>query len=219
MDIVLSCILSIVGMKEATNFIRAAGQMAQGTHCFGFHVRKAENAGSPHPVRFHLPPYAFARIPFGTIPGQPIQAQLPLIAPYLFGYLPRLVGGMAIPNQKNRLRSPNHQTVQESANHLPIHFTLFNHKPHAAAPIHHAKHVQAISRARTTHHRGLPLKPPRRPRMIIAAQPGFIANQISALSRLASLAIAGYSSSIHCRTRAGSCWYARHKGFCGVMPN
>ncbi len=46
-DIVLSCILSIVGMKEATNFFRAAGQMAQGTHCFGFHVRKAENAGSP----------------------------------------------------------------------------------------------------------------------------------------------------------------------------
>ena len=98
--------------------------MTQSTHCFGFHVREAENAGSPQPMRFHLSPYAFARIQFRAIPGQPIHAQLPLIAPYFFGHFPRLVGGMAIPNQKNRLRSPNHQTVQEPANHLPIHFTF-----------------------------------------------------------------------------------------------
>ena len=174
MDIVLSRVLSRLSMKEATNFIRATGQMTKSTHCFGFHVREAEDASSPQPVRFHLSPYAFAWIQFRTIPGQPIDAQLPLIGPYFFGHFPGLVGGMAIPNQKNGFRSPHHQTVQEPANHLPIHFTLFKHKPHAAAPIHHAKHVQAIPRARTTHHRGLPPYPPRRPRMIIAAQPRFI---------------------------------------------
>ena len=49
-------------MEEATNFIRATGQMAQSTNGFGFHVREAENAGSPQPVGFHLSPYAVARI-------------------------------------------------------------------------------------------------------------------------------------------------------------
>ena len=161
-------------MKETTNLIRATGQMAQSTHSFGFHVREAENPGSPHAVRFYLSPNTLARIQLRTISRQKMDAQLPLIGAYFLSYLPGLMRGVAIPNQEDGFRPSHHQTVQESANHLPIHLTLFNHKPHAAAPIHHAEHVQAIPRPRTLHHRRLPLNRPGRPRMIIASQTRFI---------------------------------------------
>src|SRR5512139_2669553 len=110
MDITLSCISSCAGMKETTNFIRATSQMSQSTDCFGFHIRKTENPGASQPVRFHLSPYTLARIQLRAISRQKIDPQLPLIGPYFVGYFPRLMGGVAVPNQENGLRSPNHQT-------------------------------------------------------------------------------------------------------------
>ena len=111
-------------MKEATNFIRAMGQMSQSTQCFGFHIRETENASSPQAMRLHLSPNALTRIQFRTIPGQPIHAQIPPVASDFSGYFARLMGRMTIPNQKDRFRSPNHQTIHKSANHLPIHFNF-----------------------------------------------------------------------------------------------
>ena len=161
-------------MKEASNFIRATGQMTQSAYCFGFHVRESENASSPQPMRFDFSPNAFARVQFRTIPRQSIDAQLSLIATHLFGYFSRLMRRMAIPNQKDGLRSSRHQAIQKSANDFPIHFIFFNHKSHPASPIYHAQHVQPIPRTRTPHHRRLPLRPPGGSRMIIASQPRFI---------------------------------------------
>jgi len=161
-------------MKEASNFIRATGQMTQSAYCFGFHVRESENASSPQPMRFDFSPNAFARVQFRTIPRQSIDAQLSLIATHLFGYFSRLMRRMTIPNQKDGLRSSRHQAIQKSANDFPIHFIFFNHKSHPASPIYHAQHVQPIPRTRTPHHRRLPLRPPGGSRMIIASQPRFI---------------------------------------------
>src|SRR5512143_1533332 len=104
-------------MKETPNFIPAAGQMAKRAHSLGFHVRETENPGSPHAMRFHLSPYTFARVQLRAIPGEKMDTQPPLIGAYLLRYFPRLMRGMAVPNQKNGFCPSHHQTVQESANH------------------------------------------------------------------------------------------------------
>jgi len=148
--------------------------MTQSTQSLGFHVGEGKNAGSPQPMRFHLPPNAFARIQLRTITGKQIHAQPSLIAPNFFSHFARLVVGMAIPNQKNGLRASSHQAVQKSANHFRIQSAFFDHKPHVAPPIHHAEHVQSIPCARSPYHRSLPLTSPGRPCMKIAAQSRFI---------------------------------------------
>src|SRR4030042_1568904 len=148
--------------------------MTQSTQSLGFHVGESKNASSPQSVRFNLSPDAFARVQLWTIARQRVHAQSSLIAPNFLGDLAGLVGRVAIPNQKNGLRASNHQAIQKSAHHFPIHSGFFDHKPHSASPIHHAQHVQPMPRARATHHGGLPFKSPSCPRVIIAPQPQFI---------------------------------------------
>src|SRR3990172_7005112 len=148
--------------------------MMQSTQRLRFHVRESENTSAPHPVRFHLSPDTFIRVQLRTVPGQQVQTQLSLITPNGFRNLAGFVDGMSVPNQKNRLRAPNHQAVQKSADNFRIQSALFNHKPHSTPPIHRADHVQSKPRPRTMHHRGLSLTPPSRPRMIIASQTRFI---------------------------------------------
>jgi len=148
--------------------------MTQSTQSLGFHVGESKNTRSPHPMRFNLPPNAFARIQLRTIPGQQVHAQLSLVAPNFFGDFGGFMVGVAIPNQKYGLRASHHQAVRESADHFPVQSAFFNHKPHSAPPIHHAEHVQSIPRARSMHHRGLSLASPGRPCMKIAAQPRFV---------------------------------------------
>ena len=162
-------------MKEAANFIGTTCQMTQSTQGLGFHVGERENASSPQPVRFDVPPNVFVRVQFRTIPGQHIDAQLFFITPNCFGDLAGLVHGMTVPNQENGFRASSHQAIKKSAHDVRIQPTLLKHKPHAAPPIHCAEHIQAIPCARTAHHRGLSLTSPGRPRMIITAQPRFIA--------------------------------------------
>ena len=142
--------------------------------CFQFHIRKAKHAGSANTMRFHLAPNLLRRIQLRAIGRQPVQSQPPFIAPNLRRQFPRLVHGMTVQNQENRLEAPLHQAIQKTANYLRLQFALFNHEPHVPEPIHGTQQIQAIPGSRRSHHRGSSFHPPGRSRMVIAAKTRFI---------------------------------------------
>ena len=148
--------------------------MTQSTQSLGFHISKCEDARSSEAVGFHLAPNAFPRIQFRTIARQPIEAQLPPVAPDFLADLIGLMSRVAIPNQKHGSRGSNHQAIQKPTHHFAIYSAFFNHEPYSALPIHDAEQVQPMPRARRTHHGRLSLKAPSCSRMIIASQPRFV---------------------------------------------
>ena len=161
-------------MEQCANFIRTAHQMTQGPQSLGLHIGEAKHSSPPKMMRFDLAPYPFIRIQVRTIRRQRIQSEPPLKALNFCRHLSGLVHGMTIEDQKHRPAASNHQAIQKSADYAGIQAAFFNHKTHLPTTIHRTQQIQPVSCARTSYHRRLPLRPPGRPRMIVATQTRFI---------------------------------------------
>ena len=148
--------------------------MTKDTQSLRFHVGKRKDATFAKSVSFHLPPDAFARIQLPTIAGQQKHWQFSLVTSDFRRDLFVFVGRMTIPYQKKRPQASDHQRIQKSAHHFPIHCAFFNHQIHSPLPIHHTEHVQMVPRARTRHNGGLSFETRSCPRVIIAPHTRFV---------------------------------------------
>jgi hypothetical protein len=123
---------------------------------------------------FDLAPYPFIPIQVRTIRRQQIQSKPSIKALHLCCHLSGLVHGMTVQDQKDSLASSKHQTIQKAADYTSIQAAFLSHKAHLPTTINRTEQIQPVSCARTSDHRRLPLWPPGRPRMIVAAQTRFI---------------------------------------------